>query len=624
MPGSEHNQPDKPKRAKIVKKKPVRGSAKRVQSLGELAAHKRGAKVVRPSLFMFTLQFIYKNLYIVGITLLRRRLRYARRLRMQITRMKGSLYAFTHRLGLSVRRIYGNILKRIKAPFIRIGDTYRQQMPVVDALRREGKSTAKAYGPIVEAVARLVLKILRTLFNYAAPVAALLFLMTEVNKELTKPIGLLLEYNGEEIGYIQNEGSFESATQKVRERVGQDQARQFSIDTPLYRLQAMNPWDRLIDSDELTDKLLLTSDGDIQEAYGVWINNSFLGAVTDKDAVLEELDAIKEENASGRPNERIEFIKRVEVTPLQLFASERIVDAEQVVRDLRTNEDEQMYYTVVDGDTPSGIADKVNMPYADLKALNPTIEEDLKPGMEVLTQTARPFMSVKSIYTDVYEEDIEFEVEETENAMYPKSSRQVTQEGVEGLAVVTAEITTINGIETERNVLETRVIREAVPEKVTVGIKNPDNIISQTPAGDSGTTGGDTTPSTSQARSSGFIWPTVSGRATTYPYHSGNGIDIAPGGANHPIYASAAGTVVKVEAGWVGYGHQILIDHGNGYQTRYAHLSSFNVSYGQHVAQGDVIGYMGRTGMATGNHLHFEVIYNGRPQYPVDYVGRYG
>ncbi|MFF5174815.1 M23 family metallopeptidase [Micromonospora sp. NPDC000089] len=84
------------------------------------------------------------------------------------------------------------------------------------------------------------------------------------------------------------------------------------------------------------------------------------------------------------------------------------------------------------------------------------------------------------------------------------------------------------------------------------------------------------------------------------------GIDFAmPAGT--PIHAAAAGTVVKAGDAGDGYGNSVFIDHGNGYLTHYAHQSSLKVSVGEKVAAGEVIGYEGATGDATGPHLHFEV-----------------
>jgi murein DD-endopeptidase MepM/ murein hydrolase activator NlpD len=79
---------------------------------------------------------------------------------------------------------------------------------------------------------------------------------------------------------------------------------------------------------------------------------------------------------------------------------------------------------------------------------------------------------------------------------------------------------------------------------------------------------------------------------------------------------------VVVYAGWsnYGYGNLIVIDHGNGWQTAYAHLSSLNVGCGQSVGQGQVIAGLGSTGNSTGPHLHFEMVYQGTKPNPMDYL----
>jgi LysM repeat protein len=107
--------------------------------------------------------------------------------------------------------------------------------------------------------------------------------------------------------------------------------------------------------------------------------------------------------------------------------------------------------------------------------------------------------------------------------------------------------------------------------------------------------------------SGGFAWPTASHVLSGNDYWSGHlGIDIA-GALGDGVFASDAGVIVF--AGWAngGYGYMVMIDHGNGYQTLYAHLSAVNVGCGQSVNTGSYIGAVGSTGNSTGAHLHFEV-----------------
>jgi len=106
-----------------------------------------------------------------------------------------------------------------------------------------------------------------------------------------------------------------------------------------------------------------------------------------------------------------------------------------------------------------------------------------------------------------------------------------------------------------------------------------------------------------------FVWPTSG--TISQPFRSYHpGIDIA-NSSLPPVLATDSGTVMV--AGWhpYGYGNYILIDHGNGYRSLYAHLSAIYVVTGQTVNRGDAIGKVGSTGRSTGPHLHFEIILNG-------------
>ncbi|MDE6499604.1 MAG: M23 family metallopeptidase [Rikenella sp.] len=103
-------------------------------------------------------------------------------------------------------------------------------------------------------------------------------------------------------------------------------------------------------------------------------------------------------------------------------------------------------------------------------------------------------------------------------------------------------------------------------------------------------------------------------------YIGHEGIDMgAPTGT--PVYATGTGLVAD-QRPQTGYGIQIVIDHGFGYRTRYAHLSKNLVKPGQLVKRGEKIGEVGSTGRSTGPHLHYEVIYRGRPVNPINYISR--
>jgi murein DD-endopeptidase MepM/ murein hydrolase activator NlpD len=128
-------------------------------------------------------------------------------------------------------------------------------------------------------------------------------------------------------------------------------------------------------------------------------------------------------------------------------------------------------------------------------------------------------------------------------------------------------------------------------------------------------------PTSGAVSSAGMIWP-VSGPVTSgFGWRWGRmheGVDIAaPSGTS--IAAAASGHVIY--AAWMsGYGNLVVVDHGGGLATAYAHLSGYAVGVGQGVAQGQTVGYVGCTGHCYGAHLHFEVRVNGSPVDPLGYL----
>ena len=136
--------------------------------------------------------------------------------------------------------------------------------------------------------------------------------------------------------------------------------------------------------------------------------------------------------------------------------------------------------------------------------------------------------------------------------------------------------------------------------------------------------------SSTSAAKGGYIWP-VSSRKITSPfgprkspggigsrYHKG--VDIGGVGYTTPVHAAKAGTVI-VSQHSKSYGNYVVVSHGSGNTTLYAHMSSRSVSVGQHVNQGDVLGITGSTGNSTGPHLHFEITENGNRVDPMKYLG---
>jgi len=144
-----------------------------------------------------------------------------------------------------------------------------------------------------------------------------------------------------------------------------------------------------------------------------------------------------------------------------------------------------------------------------------------------------------------------------------------------------------------------------------------------------GTTTGNTSGTTSGTTSgiAGLIWPTDSSyisslfgnrdAPTAGASSNHQALDIGAA-AGTPIYAAASGTVQLAGANG-GYGNTVFLDHGSGTSTLYAHMNNYVVSPGEYVTQGQIIGYVGSTGIATGPHLHYEVRVDGQKVDPLQY-----
>ena len=200
------------------------------------------------------------------------------------------------------------------------------------------------------------------------------------------------------------------------------------------------------------------------------------------------------------------------------------------------------------------------------------------------------YVTQREQYTEEYSADVQYIEEED----WYTSQKEVVQEGSTGIHNVTAMVTYLDGVETGREIIEDNVVSEPSPKIVKIGVKERPTFIKPLRGG---------------SFSSGFgkRW----GRRH-------EGVDWACS-VGTKISASCKGTVTY--AGWQnGYGNTIVISHGNGLKTRYAHLSKIAVTDGKSVEQGDLIGYSGNTGNSTGPHLHFEVLLDGEPVNPMNYL----
>jgi len=300
----------------------------------------------------------------------------------------------------------------------------------------------------------------------------------------------------------------------------------------------------------------------------------------------------------------MEFVEKVDIFS-EVVPVSNLRSPEQAFEILTEGRENEIAYKVVKGDSYWTIAKKFDIDPDELKFINNAPNDKLQIGQMLKINSPEPVLSVKTNYRTLLEEKIPFETVYKSNANAWESQTKVLSAGMPGVKEVRYEIAQINGILVERAVLEENVISDPVTQVIERGTKR---ILASR--------------SDPAVQGSGVLkWP-ASGRITSNYGKRGSGthsgIDIAAK-IGDPIYSAAAGTVIAAST-YHAYGQRIIVDHGNGLTTVYAHLSEYKVSVGQSVGEQELLGLAGRTGRTTGPHLHFEVRVDGKVVNPNHYL----
>lgn len=292
----------------------------------------------------------------------------------------------------------------------------------------------------------------------------------------------------------------------------------------------------------------------------------------------------------------------VEVVEAYLPAEE-LTPLSEAITQVTKEEEKNKIYEVVAGDTLSQIAEDNGLSLDRLVEINPSIDNagsTIRIGDEIIVTSPEPELSVIRREQQYYEEDYDADVIYIDNDDWYTTDQVTRQEPSAGHRKVVSIISYRNNTETGREIQKEEVTMEAVPKIVERGTKIPPTYIK---------------PISGGRLSSGFGRRSAPTKGAS-TYHKG--IDWAtPVGT--AVMASCSGTVTK--AGWgSGYGYVVYIDHGDGRQTRYGHLSKVLVKAGQKVSQGQKIALSGNTGRSTGPHVHFEILIGGTQVNPLNYL----
>ena len=506
-----------------------------------------------------------------------------------------------------VRRAVLRFWNRFTAPFHKTADGWRvvrEKMALTKGqpFRQRMDTLSDAVQDGFHTNAGLV----RSLVNLCLPLAAAVVLAVVLIVVSQMNSGVNVIYNGQVIGVVSTEAQANQAIRMVQSRMVLNQGDDVFTFEPTYSIDYVDS-SVIMDEYQLADEIISLSGDSIAEGEGLYVDGEFFGATQDLGTIQPVLDELLNSQRTGAEEEEVSFAQSVEVIT-GLYPTANLQEGEELTAAITGTTQEDTYYTIQDGDTPSGVAQELGISYSQLLALNPGCDQpqNFITGQQLLVTQAVPVLSVQVTRTIEYQQEIAYDTETTNSSLYLQGTSSVTRQGQNGLADVTARATYVNGVEVSRTVISSTTVQQPVNELVTVG------------------TG---TVNVSSGGSSSFIWPMNGYVSSEYGDSDGRssnhrGIDIARygGATGAPIYASAGGRVVYATYNSGGYGRLVKIDHGNGIQTWYAHCNTLLVSVGDVVAQGQQIATAGSTGNVTGPHLHFEVVVNGVKVNPRRYL----
>ncbi len=292
----------------------------------------------------------------------------------------------------------------------------------------------------------------------------------------------------------------------------------------------------------------------------------------------------------------IGYGEKIEIVESYLTDSE-ITPVADAIAFVTKDQDKNTIYEVVAGDTLSEIAIATNIPLDKIIEMNETLDDEnstIRVGDELIITIPEPELSIERLEEVYYEENYDAPTEYVYNDEWYTTDSVTRQQPSAGHRKVVADVNYRNDKVVTTTILKEDISMAAVPKIVEIGTKTPPTYLKPISGGRMSSVFGKRWGKMHK----GIDWATPVGTA---------------------VVASSTGTVVR--AGWAsGYGYVVYINHSDGRQTRYGHLSKVLVKVGDSVKQGQKIALSGNTGRSTGPHIHFEILINGSQVNPLEYM----
>lgn len=414
---------------------------------------------------------------------------------------------------------------------------------------------------------------------------------------------LEVSVNGKIIGNVKNHEMLSEIKKELKERFKDKLGADVEF-VQVIKATPVKAFGRKLDTE---DKILKELEAALTcklKAVAINIDEKEVAMVKDKATAENVLDQVKQHYIDKTPGEliKLEVAEKVKLVERYVYPNE-VISSEKATNLILKGGIETRTYEVVEGDSLWSISRRENIPLEDLIKANPQLksEHELALGDKINLTEIKPLLNVSLMKKVTYEESIPYKTEIVKDDSMWTWDQKVKQAGEKGSKEVAAEVLFQNGIKVSEKVIGEKVIKEPVTRIVARGTK-----------------------AEVAFRGSGrFVWPIVGQITSPFGYRGRefhSGIDIAQS-RGAPVRASNSGTVTF--AGWRGgYGNLVIINHGGGIETYYAHNSAITVSVGQQVEKGQQVAKVGSTGRSTGNHVHFEIRINGSPVNPLNYLNK--
>ena len=351
----------------------------------------------------------------------------------------------------------------------------------------------------------------------------------------------------------------------------------------------------------------------LAKAVVVCVNGQPVMHMADKDAAESAVDLAKRYYGDEEmPDvEKVDVLEQVK-TYVSNVKPDQVLSIEEAANTLLFGDSRaEFHFVETEGETFNYIANRYGITVADIKAANPTADStNMAVGEAIVISHVEPLINIQVKRMAVSQERVAYATERRDSNQLPRGETVVIVEGEPGLEQVTTEVIERNGVVASANRISAVTLLEPVNRVEEFGTKRARTVFAaRTYTGNLG--------------NGALAWPYrgmgISSRfgSRSLGYHSG--LDIM-GPVGDLVAAANAGVVTLAEY-YAGYGNLIIIEHADGMETWYGHLSAYAVNKGDTVARGQTIGKVGSTGRSTGPHLHFEVRIDKHAYDPLLFLG---